>query len=294
MDQKKNIRKAWIILSIYLAATCALLVFGYRVQKPAVKRQEFPFTITYCYDNQTQTISDVFVAEYAPDAKYIGEDAIGWYGYIKDHDIMQNDFYRIAETETQFFGININIEPGYLMGDPKYAGSECAPSLVYHGFDGTEDIAVTDPAELKQLGFSLVSWEYPEPIENRFSNSGLSLSSEATIYTTAIAVVAMLVCVILIRRDPKHTYGTLENISIFLNFLMVFVAFPYILVASALSEIIADASFLQQILYLTPALTAIGVGASVTLRRMGYKKISFWIQFAGPVTFLPLLLLTCL
>ena len=41
----------------------------------------------------------------------------------------------------------------------------------------------------------------------------------------------------------------------------------------------------------TDALTLLSIGASVTLRRLGYKCISFWIQFAGPVVFALLILI---
>ena len=41
-----NRRKAMLILGIYLLATVALLFGGYSVREPAVKMQEFPFTIT--------------------------------------------------------------------------------------------------------------------------------------------------------------------------------------------------------------------------------------------------------
>ena len=44
--KKKNRLKAWLILAIYIAATCALVFGCYSVQKPAVERQEFPFTLT--------------------------------------------------------------------------------------------------------------------------------------------------------------------------------------------------------------------------------------------------------
>ena len=63
-----NRLKAWIIFGAYIAATCALLIFGYSVQTPAVKQQEFPFTITYTYQGTTDTISDIYVAEYVREA----------------------------------------------------------------------------------------------------------------------------------------------------------------------------------------------------------------------------------
>lgn len=281
----KNFKKAQLILVLYLIATLALLFLGYSVQKPKIAQQEFPFTITYSYQGETQTISDVYVGEHVRGAKYLGDDSVAWYGYIKDHDRLESDFYRIGEVDGQAFFINLNMEPGYLMGDPKYAGSVCQPSGAYHGFDGTNEITVTDPAELAQLGLSIVSWEYPEPIENRFSFGGISLSSEATMYTAIIAIVALLACMILIKKEKEIVYRKMDKVSIVLNFLIAIVVFPFIFMVSALSEIVADTSIWQQILYFAPALTVLGIGASVTLRRLGCKRIGFWSQFAGPVVF---------
>jgi hypothetical protein len=183
------------------------------------------------------------------------------------------------------------MEPGYLMGDPKYADSACQPSGVAQSFDGMNDITVTDPAELEQLGLSIVSWEYPKPIENTFSFGGIFLSSEATIYTAIIAIAALLACMIFIRKDKELVYSKMDKFAIALNFLIAIVAFPFIFMVSALSEIVADTSVWQQILYFAPALTVLGVAASVALRRLGCKRIGFWIQFAGPAVFALLILI---
>ena len=290
----KNKVKAWIIFGVYLVATVALLLLGYSVQKPAVAQEEFPFTITYSYQGETKTISDVYVVEYARTEKYIGEDAVRWNGYIKDHDKLQADYYQVVELENQIFAINVNFEPGYFMGDLQYADAQCVPTADCLYFDGTDDVRVTDPEELEKLGFSLVSWEYPAPIENSFTYGGISLSSEATMYCALLAVLAFVACLILVKKDPEVTYNGLDKFSIVLNFLMTLAVFPFILVASALSEITADATLMQQVLYLAPALTAIGIALSVVLRRMGRRIVSLGIQFAGPVIFaLSLLMSNC-
>ena len=281
----KNLRKAKIILAVYLIATLALLFLGYSVRKPKVARQEFPFTVTYSYQGETKTISDVYVGEYVRRAKYLGDDSVAWYGYIQDHDRLEADYYRIGEIDGQSFSINLNMEPGYLMGDPTYADFVCRPSGVYHGFDGTNDVTVTDPAELAPLGLSIVSWEYPEPIENAFSFGGISLSSEATIFTAVIAIAALLACLILIKKDKETGYGKMDMVSAVLNFLIAIVAFPFIFLVSVLSEIVADTSVWQQILYLTPALTVLGIAASAVMRRCGYGKRGLFIQFMGPILF---------
>ena len=281
----KNRKIAKCILLGYLIATLALLVLGYSVRKPKVAQQEFPFTITYSYQGKTETISDVYVGEYVRRAKYIGDDSVAWCGYIQDHNRLESDFYRLGDIDGQAFSINLNMEPGYLMGDPKYVGSVCQPTGVFHGFDGTNDITVTDPEELAQLGLSIVSWEYPGPIENAFSFGGFSLSSEATIYTAIIAIAALLACMILIKKEKEIVYRKMDKVSIALNFLIALVAFPFIFLVSGLSEIVADTSVWQQILYLTPALTVLGIAASVVLRRCGYGKTGLLIQFMGPILF---------
>lgn len=281
----RNHLKAWIIFSVYLIATCALLLWGYSVQKPAVEQQEFPFTITYAYQGQMETISGVYVAEYCRDAKYIGDHSMAWFGYIKDHNRLELDYYRVLDFGDRLFSINLNINPGYLMGDPAYAGMVCQPTGQYNCSDDMEEYIVTDPAELEKLGFTVVDWSYPLPIENTFSFGGISLSGEGTVYTTAIAIAALLACMFLIRKDPKTVYSNLDRFGIVLNLLIAIIAFPFILIVSALSEIVADASICQQILYFTPALTALGIAASLTLRRLGYRRIGFGIKFVGLVIF---------
>ena len=290
----KNRLRAKIILGIYLTATCVLLLLGYSAQKPRVKQQDFPFSITYSYQGKIKTIMGVYAGEYDLGAKYMEDEPTAWYGYVKDHNRLEADFYRIAEQDGKYYSINLNLEPGYLMGDPRYADAVCQPTAVCHISDGEDSISITDPVELEQLGFSIVSWEYPEPIDNSFSFGGIYLSSEATMFTAALAVAALLACVILIRKDPEVTYIVLDKVSIAVNVLVALIAFPFILIVSCLSEILSDVSLLQQILYLTPAITVLGIAASVTLRRMGQKRISFWISFVGPVLFGLLILLDVL
>ena len=274
-------RAAWIILALHLSATALLLCFGYGVQKPAVQKQEFPFTITYTYRGQQQTISEVYVAEYSPFAKYLGDRPLAWFGYRLDQDRLESDFIRIAQNDTHAFSIDLNLEPGWLMGD--LADADCAPSgLAIRLEDGTR---ITDPEALEQLGFRLEGWTYPQPIENRFSFGGFSLSSEAVLYTSAIAIVSLVLCLIFVKKDRAQMGGALNKLGIALELLVIAVAFPFMLILSTLSEILGDTSALQQLLYLTPAMTVTGVGASMVLRRRGYALPGLLILLIGPVLF---------
>ena len=274
-------RAAWIILALHLSATALLLCFGYGIQKPAVQKQEFPFTITYTYQGQQTTISEVYVAEFSPFAKYLGDKSLGWFGYRLDQDRLESDFIRIAQNDTHAFSIDLNLEPGWLMGD--LADADCAPSgLAIRLEDGTR---ITDPEALEQLGFRLESWTYPQPIENRFSFGGFSLSSEAVLYTSAIAIVSLVLCLIFVKKDRQQMGGALNKLGIALELLVIAVAFPFMLILSTLSEILGDTSALQQLLYLTPAMTVTGVGASMVLRRRGYALPGLLILLIGPVLF---------
>lgn len=276
-------RAAWIILALHLSATALLLCFGYGIQKPAVQKQEFPFTITYTYQGQQQTISEVYVAEYSPFAKYLGDRPLAWFGYRLDQDRLESDFIRIAQNDTHAFSIDLNLEPGWLMGDRAYADCTCAPTgLAIRLEDGTR---ITDPEALEQLGFRLEGWTYPQPIENRFSFGGFSLSSEAVLYTSAIAIISLVLCLIFVKKDRAQMGGALNKIGIALELLVIAVAFPFMLILSTLSEILGDTSALQQLLYLTPAMTVTGVGASMVLRRRGYALPGLLMLLIGPILF---------
>ena len=46
-------------------------------------------------------------------------------GCVPDRNRLESDFYPIGEMDGQLFSINLNLEPGYLMDDPRYADSVC-------------------------------------------------------------------------------------------------------------------------------------------------------------------------
>lgn len=282
-------RAAWIILALHLAATALLLIFGYGVQRPAVRKQEFPFSITYTYQGEQKTISKVFVAEHTDFAKYLRDRPLAWFGYIQDQDMLAPDFIRIAGDESYALSIDLNLEPGWLMGDKAYAGTTCAPTGA--AIRRSDGIRITEPAQLEKLGFRLDGWVYPQPIENNFSFGGVSLSSEAVLYTSAIAITALLLSLILVQKDREQMSRKLNIVGVAMNLLIAVFAFPLILIVSTLTEILGETNVLQQLTYLAPALTVTCVSASVVLRRRGYSLPGFLIQFVGPALFALLVLI---
>ena len=102
---------------------------------------------------------------------------------------------------------------------------------------------------------------------------------------TVLAAVSLLLCVAFVEKDRAQMGNRMGKIGVALNLLVAVAAFPFILIVSTLSEILGDTSALQQVLYLTPALTLTGVSASVVLRRRGYSLPGLLIQFIGPALF---------
>lgn len=278
----KNIRRAKVILSACILATLVLLVFGYSVKKPAVSRQEFPFSVTWSFDGRTETFSGVYAAEYVTPAKYLTAPSTAWSGYILSQGRQDGAYVTVAETDSGNFSIDLDLLPGQLMGDPRFSGPEPVPAGAYNGYDG---VRIDDPRELEAMGLKILSWEYPQPIENKLQWGGISLSSEAVVLTTALAVLALLACLILVKKDPELPGSRLAVLSAVLNFPMAFLVLPFLCFVSALSEILGDTSLAQQLIYLCPWLTGLGLAGSVALRRCGLPRWSLAAQFAGPGLF---------
>lgn len=278
----KNIQRAKVILSVCVLATLVLLVFGYSVKKPGVSRQEFPFSVTWSFDGRTETFSGVYAAEYIKPAKSLTSPSIAWSGYILSQGRQDGAYFTVAETDSGSFSIDLNLLPGQLMGDPRFSGPEAVPTGAYNGFDG---LRIDAPAQLEAMGLKILSWEYPQPIENKLRWGGISLSSEAVVFTTALTVLALLACVILVKKDPELPRSRLAVLSAVLNFPMAFLVLPFLCFVSALSEILGDTSLAQQLVYLCPWLTGLGLAGSVALRRCGHPRWSLLAQLAGPAFF---------
>ena len=68
------------------------------------------------------------------------------------------------------------------------------------------------------------------------------------------------------------------------KFLLLAIPFFVICIALMLATMGGE-DIVTQILLCTPAITAFTVAASIALRRNGFTKTGFFIQFAGPVLF---------
>jgi hypothetical protein len=96
---------------------------------------------------------------------------------------------------------------------------------------------------------------------------------------------------IFVKRDKTVPYKVLDKLSIVFNFVICFVALPVLTVITSLLQItMSSDAFVYQLFLCIPALTAFTVAASIALRRIGFTRAGFFLQFAGPVLFVLLLI----
>ena len=87
----------------------------------------------------------------------------------------------------------------------------------------------------------------------------------------------------------------LDKISVLLNVAIGLVFVPFTSIYGMFIDINgSEAALAHQMGYLVPAVTILGLTASVALRRRGYTKSGIVIQFAGPALFALHLVLSAL
>lgn len=296
MKRKKR-SPMWIFIAItvitYIGAS---LAFCYKT-KPKVSEYEFPFSITYECKGETGTLAGVVECEYSGSNTIQGEHYRYWdiETTYDNPDNVENPCIVEQNEEMQtVLAVYENMHAGYFMGDPLYKDY-----YVENGYDGVEpyieyydyknDIYLDEENRneiLTSIDFKIVDCTYPEPIENSFSFSGIKYGADNVIIFTAILFVFFLLCLIFVRKDKKYQYSKLDKLGIVLNFIVGIVAVPFITVACMLFGIVeSSVELINQITYNIPPMALLCLALSVALRRRGYSKTGFFIQFAGILMF---------
>ena len=284
----KALKRPALILVIGLVLALAASLFTNAIFAPAVTEKDFPFTVTYQLNGETKTLEGIYTCRYdgyseganPRDRYYSGE-------FTVDGATNQSHTYTIAEKDGWELYIVMLFNNSYLMGDTKNEGYVPFLEAPYLEAVDHEGYPMDETAMASVFAAEIVSWEYPEPVENTFAFSGFSiLHAGSMVAMLAAGLLTMLACMIFVKRDKTMPYKALDKISVVLNFVIVLVAIPFITVTTALLPITMSAeSFLYQLFLCVPAVTAFTVAASIALRRNGYRKAGFFVQFAGPVLF---------
>lgn len=280
-----------LIIVIAVVVSAGFGVLSGVVKHPLTKEAEFPFSITYKYNSETITINEQYVCEFVgADAETFSQIRF-WNGYIKGYE-NSND-YIVSETESGTLYICPNIYADYVMGDPLASDyySEDWPYQPYAMFYGADGIEYTDAETIAAQGIEIVSWDYPQPIENEFVFAYITtLSGDSVVPLALIAVIAFVVCIIFVKRTKGAEFRVIDKISVVLNFVIGIVIIPFITVISVLTDINGDgADMICQIMYCIPAFSVLCLALSLSLRRKGFSKSGIVVQFIGPLVFALLL-----
>ena len=271
-------------VGIIIAIAAGLLV---SIQKtPTITNQDFNFSITYKIDGETKTVKGVYNSRFTG----FGADGVDplcryYEGTYKFEGESNGDrCFTIAEKDGYKLHIVALLNDCYLMDDEENESYDSyieGPTLEAEDKDGNqygeEDIPDIFDAEI-------VSFEYPEPIENTFCFAGFSGLYEAnTGVMILVGILALALCMIFVKKANGVIYNALDNIGLIFNFIMMFLALPIIYLSSVLVQAYQTGSdWIYQACLCVPQIIPFSVAASLSLRRKGFRKSGFIVQFIAP------------
>ena len=285
MKNKKLLLPTIILISAVLLMAVYSVVTSI-AKKPTITEGEFPFSITYELDGETVTINDVYKAHYIGNDGYADTLTRCYVGGI-DGLGGENTLYTLKKGDNTRIELWTHFYADYLMGDPEYEyfdDEPFEPRIYYYDENETE---YHDEETLAAQGVKLISFEYPTPIENSFVFSHISyLSGAVVLPALLIALLALIVIIIFVRKDKELKYKAIDIVSIVLNFIIGIMYMGFVTILALLIDIEGGGPELYyQIMYFIPALSVLCIAASVALRRKGHSVKSLIAGLIGPAVF---------
>ena len=284
----KSLKIPVIIIAIGFVLSIVACLFTNIILTPTITEHEFNYSVTYKLCGEIKTIEGVYKCrlegyskgENPSDRYYIGE-------YVVDGKASASHTYTIAEKDGAELYIVTLLNDGYLMddtGDIYYEPFLEEPHLEAVDKEGYPYDETTMPAEFEA---EIISWNYPEPIENSFVFVGFSiLHVGSMLVMLAVGMLTIVACLVLVKKDKAVPAKSLDMLSVLANFANCIVAIPFLTICIAFFQLtMSTDDILYQIFLCIPALIAFTVAASIALRRRGFTKTGFFVQFAGLVIF---------
>ena len=270
-----------IAIGIIIAVVACLLL---SMQKtPTVAKQDFNFSITYKLDGETKTINGVYSSRFTGFGANGVDPLCRYYEgtYKVDGEDDGDRCFTIAEKDGYELYIVALLNDYYLMGDEEnesYDSYTEGPTLEAEDKDGNQ----YDGTDLPDVfNAEIVSFKYPEPIENTFYFTGFAgLYVISTGAMTLIGILTLILCMIFVRKGEGVEYRALDKISIALNFVAMLLVLPIIYIASVFVQAYKiGPDWLYQAYLCIPQIIPFSIAASLSLRRKGFRKSGFFIQF---------------
>lgn len=281
----KKLKSAAFILAIGLIlAAVSCLVTGI-IKEPMIKDREFDYSVTYRLDGEVKTYEGSFKCSFnGYDDHDIPTSRLYTGVHTKDGETLDSFYFIVAEKDGVELDIVTDLDAAYLMGDPdRYeyeAGNE--PPYFEALREGDYSVEVSEFFDAE-----IISWEYPEPIENSFKFAGFSRLYAISMFAMLfIAFLTIIACIIFVKKDPDTGYKTLDKLSVAFNFIVGVWVIPFITLLVFMFPLTMNPETLIYQIYLcVPAFAAFAIAASVALRRKGFSKSGFFAQLVAPALF---------
>ena len=284
--KSKGLKIPAIIIAIGIIVAIAVGLLVSMQKMPTVTKQDFDFSITYKLDGETKTLDGVYSCRFTGFGGN-GVDPLCRY-YEGTYKVEGEDdgdrCFTIAEKDGYELYIVALLNDAYLMGDVEndsYNSYNEEPTLEAEDKDGYQ----YDETELPAVfDAEIVSFEYPKPIKNTFCFAGFSgLYATNTGVMTLVGILTLILCIIFVRKGDGIEYLALDKISIALNFAAILFVLPVIYIASIFIQAYPTGpDWLYQAYLCIPQIIPFSIAASLSLRRKGFRKSGFCIQFLAP------------
>ena len=284
--KNKSLKLPIIIIAIgIIIAIVAYLLLSMQ-KTPTVAKQDFDFSITYKIDGETKTINGVYSSRFTGFGANGVDPLCRYYeGTYKVEGETDGDrCFTIAEKDGYELYIVALLNDYYLMGDEEnesYDSYTEGPTLEAKDKDGNQ----YDETEMPDVfDAEIVSFKYPKPIENTFYFTGFAgLYAVSTGAMILIGILTLILCMIFVRKGDGVEYRVLDKLGIALNFIAVLFVLPIIYIASVFVQAYKiGPDWLYQAYLCIPQIIPFSIAASLSLRRKGFRKIGFFIQFLAP------------
>ena len=164
-----SLRIPALILTIGLVLSLVACLFTNVIMTPAIAEHDFKYSVTYKLNGETKTLEGVYKCFYEGfdqggdprDRYYTGE-------YTVDGQTTLSHTYTIAEKDGAELYIVTLFNECYLMGDTKDMDYEPFLEEPYLEAVDKEGYPYDETNMPSEFTAEIVSWDYPEPIENTF------------------------------------------------------------------------------------------------------------------------------
>lgn len=271
-----------LILVLGLIAVVAAFLLTSMLKVPVVTEHDFNYSITYRLNGEEKTVEGVYRCSFnghneidPTERSYTGTFLTIPYCYtIAQQDGIElyivvrfNDCYLMSDTK------NDDYEP-YLEDPYLEAVDAEGVEYDYSEMPGVEDVEI-------------VSWEYPEPIENTFVFSSFSiLNIDSMLAMLLVGFLVIAASMIYVKKDRNGPAKASEKDAAVLTWVIILAAIPLLTILICLLQLTTSIGEpIYQVFLCLPAFTAFTVAASIILRHKGFKKTGMLIQFIGPALF---------